>query len=422
MTAATSTDIHVQLYGHQHDFVFTPVKNAALFGGVGSGKSHAGAVRAVMAALGSIGGQDVPVPNLGQVTAPTYRMLKDATLRSFLDVAGDAVETVNKSDFTAVMRNGSEVLFRSTDNPDTLRGPNLLWWHGDEAALYTPDVWRIMIGRLRQHGMRGWDWLTTTPKGRNWVWQEFVRDQRDDYVAWRLPTAQNPFIDAEFVESLRRAYTGDFAAQELEGEFVAFEGLIYADFRHDVHVQRTRPERFVYTIAGVDWGFANPGVIGVLGIDTDGRAWAVAEYYQRRVRVEEWATLATQVQREHNVQTFFCDPSEPEYIDAFIREGVNAQAADNRVLPGIQTVKNYLAIQSDGRPRFFVSPDCVHTLSEFDSYQWATNKYGIRDQPVKANDHTMDTWRYALMGAHVPELDDGGFNYVTPYRISGSDY
>ena len=67
---------------------------------------------------------------------------------------------------------------QQADNPERLRGPNISWWHGDESALYEVSVWRIMIGRLRQYGRLGYAWLTTTPKGRNWIYQEFIQQTR----------------------------------------------------------------------------------------------------------------------------------------------------------------------------------------------------------------------------------------------------
>ena len=65
---------------------------------------------------------------------------------------------------------------------------------------------------------------------------------------------------------------------------------------------------------------------------------------------------------------------------------------------GLQAVKNRLVVQGDGRPRLTVSADCVYTIAEFESYQWAENRQGMKDQPVKANDHCMDALRYAVMG------------------------
>lgn len=392
------------LHEKQRVFVYSQVHHAAFIGGIGSGKSWSGCARAILASMGEIGGQRVPVPNLGVVTAPTYPMLRDATLRTWLELAerhvpGFRRDMLNKSEMTARLPNGSEVLFRSTEYPDRLRGPSIAWWFGDEAALYPAQVRRIMVGRLRQGGALGYDWVTTTPKGRNWVWQTYARQQREGYLLVTATSAENEFLERDIIEMWEMEYSGDFARQELLGEFVAFEGLIYAEFEPARHVSRARPEQLSRIVAGVDWGFANPGVIVVLGLDGDGRLYVLAEAYERRRRVEEWAEVALQMRQQWGISEFYCDPSEPEYIKVFRERGLKAEGADNAVLPGIQAVKNALAVRPDGQVGMTISPECVHLLSEFEQYQWAENRHGIKDEPVKANDHAMDALRYAVMAA-----------------------
>lgn len=392
------------LHDKQRAFVYSPAQHAAFIGGIGSGKSWAGCARAILASLGEIGGQRISVPNLGVITAPTYSMLRDATLRTWLDLAETYVpgfrrDMLNKSEMVARLPNGSEVLFRSTEHPERLRGPSLAWWFGDEAALYGPVVRRIMIGRLREGGQLGRDWVTTTPKGRNWVWQTYARQAREGYMLVTATSAENVFLDRQIIDMWEAEYSGDFARQELLGEFVAFEGLIYAEFEPVTHVSRTRPTQLSRVIAGVDWGFANPGVIVALGVDGDGRLYVLAEAYERRRRVEEWAEVALQMRDAWGISEFYCDPSEPDYIKVFRERGLKAEGADNTVLPGIQTVKNALAVRGDGRAGLTISPECVHLLSEFEQYQWAENRHGIKDAPVKANDHAMDALRYAVMAA-----------------------
>jgi PBSX family phage terminase large subunit len=415
------SEARLQLYGAQHDFVFTDRHYAALCGGIGSGKSFAGAVRALLAAMGRVGDADIPTPNLGIVTAATYPMLRDATFRVFRELAADYITDINRTEFRVTLVNGSEVLFRSATDPDGLRGPNAAWWWGDEAALYDGLVWRIMIGRLRQHGLQGFAWLTTTPKGRNWLYREFVESSDVDYAIWRTSTRANPFLNESFVAGLEAAYSGDFARQELEGDFVAHEGLIYLEFRRERHTFTERPGQFAYTVAGVDWGYANPGVILVFGVDSDARMWLIHEEYQRSRRVEDWAQLGKQLQDTYDIQTFYCDPAEPEYISMFASAGCHAEQAKNDVMPGIQVVKNRLAVQGDGKPRLMVHVDAANTLSEFEQYQWLENRDGLRDQPRKTNDHAMDALRYAAMGVDEGWVSGYGAYYegTNPRAIAG---
>jgi len=379
----------ISLYPAQFDFLTTGARFAAFIGGIGSGKTYAGCARALVECGREDGG-------LGLIVAPTYPMLRDATLRTFKDVASDAITDFHKGEMRAVVGN-AEVLFRSADDPERLRGPNLSWAYVDEAALCQPMTWPIVIGRLRESGRAGPAWITTTPKGRNWVWKEFVEQQRDGYAVYRARTADNPYLSPRFLADLEAAYTGDFARQELYGEFVAFEGLVYDEFDRLVHVAEP-PERLIEVVAGVDWGYTNPTVILVIGLDTDRRAHVLEEFYQRRRLIGEVVTEAKELAAKWNVSTFYCDPSEPANIAEMNGAGLSAIGADNAVSEGIQRVKARLAIAGDGQPRLMIAPQCVNALAEFESYCWKSGRAGMKDEPEKTNDHAMDALRYAIMG------------------------
>lgn len=395
------------LYAAQRDFVAADEQFTAFVGGIGSGKSFAGALRALRAAYGAVGTQRLPTPNLGIVTAPTYRMLEDATLRTFLALAGDRVKDFIKSEMKAVLDNGSEVLFRSVDDPEKLRGPNVSWWFGDEAAMYSPITWQIGIGRLREFGT-GWAWLTTTPKGRNWLYKTFVQKPTDGYRVLRARTADNPYLDPAFVTALEQSYAGDFALQELEAEFLAFEGLIYTEWDPALHrySHRMARDRFVRVAAGVDWGYSNPGVIIVGGVDSDGRLYVLHEEYRRQTLIEDWVQIAQQLAETYRIDTFYCDPAEPTNISRLVDAGLHAVKADNAVTDGIQTVKSRLVRRGDNLPRLLVQSECARLIAEFEQYQWAPSRDGtLRDQPLKANDHALDALRYLAQGVDVPLVD-----------------
>lgn len=384
--------------GLQTDFVLADEHFICAAGGIGSGKSIGGAHRAILASCGQVGSKRIPTPNLGIVTAPTYTMLKDATLRAYLEYAGGLVSDFNKNEMKATLINGSEVLFRSADNPDRLRGPNASWHWGDEAAYSTDSLYKVMVGRLRQYGQLGYMWLTTTPKGRNWIWKRFVQDAKEGYRLFTMPTWANPFLDEEIYQAWLESYAGDFALQELEGEFIAYEGLIYPRFDRGLHARTKVPENFVYTVAGVDWGFVHPGVILIFGVDYDGRLWLIHEEYQRKRNIEDWAVLAGELNKTYRPRTWWCDPSEPTYIAKFKAQGCKATEANNEVKPGIQRVENRLVRRDDGLPRLVVASWAANTITEFEQYKWAEVRGELKEEPMKTNDHTMDAMRYVVNG------------------------
>jgi predicted phage terminase large subunit-like protein len=197
-------------------FWTNPAKFRAFVGGIGSGKTRAGCVEALR----------MPANTHGMIVAPTYPMLRDATLRTFLELAGkgEIIKGYNKSEMAVDLIDGKRILFRSGDDADRLRGPNLGWFYLDEAAMMQPDVWMIMIGRLREAPGRAW--ATSTPRGFNWLYEVF-HTASEDYAVITSSTRQNPYLPGDFVQSLERAYTSEFARQEIDGEFVEPSGTLF---------------------------------------------------------------------------------------------------------------------------------------------------------------------------------------------------
>jgi phage terminase large subunit len=271
---APRTERRLRLSDTQCDFVDDPHPFVLFVGGVGAGKTYAGAARALLRRFG------VARPSLGLVVSPSYPMLRDATWRTALDVWAPLIERVVGNEMRLVLKTGDEVIFRSADDPERLRGPNAAWAWIDEAALCHPSTWPITIGRLRQHGLLGEAWLTTTPKGMNWVYETFVVQATDQTAVHRATTAQNPFIARAFVSSLRSQYSGDFARQELEAEFIADLAGALIEWRW-LDEARSKPAAFD--------GAAGP-VVGGLDVAGPGEAETVLALRQgpRLLELAAW--------------------------------------------------------------------------------------------------------------------------------------
>ena len=218
MTATT-----IRLHPAQQAFLRSDVLFRAFCGGIGSGKTWAGAYDLIRRAKAE---------RLYLILAPTYSMLSDATFRSFLSLA-EELGIVNPGEVkrsappSIRLRTGAEVLFRSADEPDRLRGPNLSGVWMDEASLMTVDAFTIAIGRLREAGEQGWLSATFTPKGRlHWTCETFATG-RPNTAIYHARTGDNPFLPAGFQDTVRQQYTSTLAAQELEGEFIDAGGALF---------------------------------------------------------------------------------------------------------------------------------------------------------------------------------------------------
>jgi PBSX family phage terminase large subunit len=154
----------VLLFPRQMRFVRDTRPYPAYVGGIGSGKSFAGAAKVV---------SRINRKELGMIAAPTYPMLRDATRRTLLemfDLFGIPYDLHKSENIITIPNSGHEILCRSLDNPDTLRGPNLDYAWIDEGGLIDREGWRVVKGRVRT-GSNPQAWITTTPKGRNYLWE-----------------------------------------------------------------------------------------------------------------------------------------------------------------------------------------------------------------------------------------------------------
>ncbi len=409
----------------QHQFLTTDAHFAAFIAGVGSGKTLTGAHRGIRAAFGQFGNTSSPTPNTGMVCAPTYKMINRTVIPAYYEVLGGLVKeggliaSYHKTDKVMTLINGSQIIFTSTDDPEHLRGPNLSWVHLDEAALMPEIVWKIMFGRIREHGNFGYMWLTSTPAGRNWLYQKWVQNKRPSYELTRMHTFDNIYLSVEYLLELAEEYGGDYAKQELGGAFVGFKGLIYPEFNPERHsFSEVDLNNYVYFVAGVDWGFASPGTILVAGVTSDGRVDILHEEYEKRRTIDDWASVAYQLHQTYNIQTFYCDPSKPNDIQKFIDIGCNAVGADNAVQSGIQDVRRLLTRSDEQKiPYLRLGNNTPWSQTEFSQYQWLVRNIKGEgeislDVPKKAKDHTMDALRYLCRGISEP-TDHFGFDVTT---------
>lgn len=407
----------------QAEFVESQRPFPALIGGVGSGKTFAGACRTLERALSA--------KTVGYIVAPTYRMLKDATLPKFREIAGDCILEERKSDMIIVMANGTELLCRSAENPDYLRGPSANFAWLDEAAYMAPYIWPVILGRLREVAeteegvtLEPTGYVTCTPKGRNWLYDVWVKRHGldDGYQAIHTTTHDNAVnLPETYLQNLERSYAGTYLQQELMGRFVSFEGLVYDMFNEEIHVWNPNQPlpKFIGYEYGMDYGYTNPTAITVHGLCKPRfkeDVWDIQlhEVYERHLVPDEVVTRMVGLYKEYGRGSVWVDPSSPELIRLLTDAGIDAKPADNDVKTGIQKEQAALKLHN-GVPRSYITSGCIHTKAEFAAYCWRAKgrspEAELLDEVQKSDDHLMDARRYRRMG-HETKVELGSIVYV----------
>lgn len=214
--------------------------------------------------------------------------------------------------------------------------------------------------------------------------------------------------------------TGVRRARLRDGLWVAAEGTVYADEwseeRNLVEGDSTPPA--LRCVVGVDWGYRSPGVMLVFRVDGDGRMFLVREIYRTGKLIGWWVDQARKIRDEFRPEMFACDPAEPSNIQELQNAGLPVVGAFNDIERGIQAVKERLIPAGDGRPRLVIAKDCnrerdeslvsarmaTSVVDEFTLYVYPKGQDGkpLRELPVDADNHGLDSLRYAV--AYVDRL------------------
>lgn len=170
---------------------------------------------------------------------------------------------VNQAERTMEFQGGGGVAIYSMDNPDSILGEAFHLVIIDEAARIAEAVWTdAIMPTLADYGGRAI--LISTPKGKNWFWQEWLRGQdegRDDIKSWQAPSADNPNPRiqraAELVKDRvpERTYQQEWLAQFVEdgSVFRYVREAAYDEASKPIQAQQGPIEGHAYVI-GCDWG------------------------------------------------------------------------------------------------------------------------------------------------------------------------
>lgn len=349
------------------------------------------------------------------VCAPTYDLLKEPR-RYILQLLPESLVEEFYEGRELWLKGGILIEFKSTDNAKTLvsAGLNALWI--DEADRVDADAWRGQL-RTRLSDKQGWCIFSSTPyAARNgFLWQDLISrkdepGQREDidYITWRF--VDNPTNAIAEYRAAKASTPERYFKREYEACLDAFVGLVF-ELRDEQHVIDIVPETKVFKtiVAGVDWGWNDPGAIVVVG-DTGKQLIVLEERRESHMQViappgeRSWITEAIALREKWDIRSFACDPSSPANINAFQRAGLSAIGAFNDIKLGLRRIDEQLMMRpapsrlEPPSPGLVIHRDCKSTLTEMRNLAWDTDKNGTQlEDPEPGNDHCVDALRYAVM-------------------------
>ena len=326
--------------------------------------------------------------------------------------------------------NGSHLLVVGMDNPDKILSGEFDFGYVNQAEELTLDAWEKLVARC-------------TGRAGNAPYTQVMGDCNPSYpqhwILHRAPLKRfeqlhihNPSLynqeTHEWTEQGKRtmsilsSLTGIRKLRGYEGRWVAAEGTVY-EFT-DAHVIKREdvPEIKRWYLA-IDFGYTNPFVCQLWGVDADDRGYLWQEIYMTHRTVKAHIAAITALIGDRRIEAVIADHDAEDR--ATLREnGLNTRAAKKDIAIGIQLVQERLKIQPDGKPRLYICEDaCVEydaelyreypgdlhpccTQHEMAVYAFPPSKEGKSDKevPMDIYNHGADALRYFVATVNATRL------------------
>jgi PBSX family phage terminase large subunit len=198
------------------------------------------------------------------------------------------------------------------------------------------------------------------------------------------------FLNPEYIESIKKTTpTGYLYDRDIEGLWVAAEGMIYKDFNPDIHfIDKIDNVNIIEYIAGVDWGFKHLGTIVACGISDIGNYYILEEISEYEKGIDYWINEAKKLKEKyHSNIIFYCDSARVDNISAFKNAGIMAKESKKDVIEGISFVATLF---KENRIKI-VKNKMKYFKDNIYNYLW---KDGLKEEPIKENDDILDAIRY----------------------------
>lgn len=373
--------------------------------------------------------------SLGSTALVTYRdhVLPESLAVGAVDFYGGSASEPPQYRYA----NGSRVMIGGMDKPEKVMSSEYDLIYAQESTELTVDDWEALNSRLRNGVVSFQQLLADANPNTPTHWLK-LRCDASTALMINSRHEDNPRLfvregggemtteGAAYMARLD-ALTGVRYMRLRKGLWVAAEGLVYSEFDPAVHLRpKFTPPKDWPRYWAIDFGYTNPFVLQCWAEDPDGRAYLYREIYHTKRLVEDHcATIAKIVMknptkdgehepwvgqwREPRPQAVICD-HDAEGRATFERHmGMGTAAAHKAVTEGIQAFETRLKVAGDGKPRLVFCRDAVverdqdlvasgkpaSTIEEITGYVWdVRDGKPPKEEPVKADDHGMDTGRY----------------------------
>lgn len=323
---------------------------------------------------------------------------------------------------------------RSAKYPSTLVGEGLSGVVLAEAAKLKESVWTKYI-RPALADFKGWSLHTSTPEGKNWFYESWLRGKDpkvEDWASWRMPSWRNPHVfpmgatfegykallrvldnedkegdwelvlaevDPEVIAMGQEMSSQKFE-QEIAAGFTDFVGRVFKNWDEEIHVADLQYDPRYPVFLALDFGWSNPFVCLAIQLDPFDRVNVLAEYRCTHKDIGEIAVELERVPLFRLAKAIYPDPAEPQDATVISRQLKIPLKGDTGGLKKhrLELIRNSLKVvpahapddDPDKRSQLLVDRRCYGLIYEMGEYRYPENKSEIRpdpEEPMDKDDH-----------------------------------
>ena len=274
------------------------------------------------------------------------------------------------------LKNGSRIWAKSADNPQALVGRGLDLIVFDEASMVPIDAWNYMRPALGDR--KGKAIFPTTPKGKNWFYDIYMKDPKnggddDDYHSFHYPSMDNEFLDpTEFVK-MTKDLPELMYRQEILADFIDTGGEVFRNLNKVLCNCLEYPKPDHNYIGGIDLAkYQDFTVIMIADMDTN------AIVFYERFNKLDWDYQKVRIQqvlKSYNDALAFVDSTgvgDP-IVEDLQRVGCNVKAFKFTTTSKKQVIENLMKMVDDS---IISIPDIPEIRHEFSIFGFEQTQFG----------------------------------------------
>lgn len=361
------------------------------YGGAGSGKSYFVAQKIILKIL--------QYQRKLLVVRKVGNTLRDSIWALFLRLLykiPQVIKSINKSEYTIELINGSVIIFKGLDDAEKVKSiEGITDIVIEEASELTEDDFDQLNLRLRAKcGMLQIHLMFNPVSKANWVYKHFFKNGTPaDTVIVHTTYKDNPHLPQEYIDSLLRLERTNPAYFKIYvlGDFATLDKLVFPV--KTVRIINADEVKTLPFWIGMDFGYTNdPTAITWGYMDRENlKLYITGEYDKRGMTNDVIAT--TIINLGFAKERIVADSAEPKSIAELKRLGISRITA---AVKGPDSVKNGI----DRLQRFDIIIDerCTKTVEEFDNYTWLKDRKTGEyiNEPIDTYNHHIDSIRYGV--------------------------